>query len=410
MKKFIPFTVKAASDGYMYIEGVANKAVVDRGNDMIDPKAWDLKNYVKNPVLLYNHDRDKIIGRAVDIKPQEDGLHVKARISKSRDSMVSYVRDMIEEGMINAFSVGFSAKDSEKTKDGVNTIKAAELYEVSVVSIPMNQESLFAVTMKDLAAAGSLKNIRRKFLEAKAASEPVLQLQDTLDAMENLGAVREECILALCEACGLTRDELRDILAGDADGVPEAVTTEAQRMLEDLRANDGNDESPEAKAKPSEDGPDMDPDGDDEDEKPAKPKKYKKPEDKVDAEDEEKLASSVATKAPEMTVQTDIQAIMTQNNVLMAALIGEVQKLNALMTQYLAAEEVEAEAEEKPEEEKPGEEAVEASPSTAPESEVAPSDAGGKTSSEEDAATKLLELKLAEIKATLEKVKKTARK
>jgi HK97 family phage prohead protease len=406
MKKFIPFTVKAASDGYMYIEGVANKAVVDRGNDMIDPKAWDLKNYVKNPVLLYNHDRDKIIGRAVDIKPQEDGLHVRARISKSRDSMVSYVRDMIEEGMINAFSVGFSAKDSEKTKDGVNTIKAAELYEVSVVSIPMNQESLFSVTMKDLASAGGLKNIRRKFLEAKAAGEDVLQLQDMLDAMENLGAVREECILALCEACGLTRDELRDILAGDADGVPEAVTTEAQRMLEDLRANDGNDESPEAKAKPTDDGPDMEPDGDvdDEDKKPAKPKKSKKPADD-DQADEEKLASSVATKAPEMTVQTDIQAIMTQNNVLMATLISEVQKLNALMTQYLAAEAVEAEQED---EEEGAEEPADGQGEPSDKPAETPEDAGGKTSSEEDAATKLLELKLAEIKATLEKVKKTA--
>jgi hypothetical protein len=408
MKKFTPFTIKAASDGYTYIEGVANKAIVDRGNDLIDPKAWDLKNYQKNPVILYNHDRDKIIGRAVECKPQEDGLYIRCRISKSRDAMVSYVRDMIEEGMINAFSVGFSSKDAETTKDGVNTIKSAELYEVSVVSIPMNQDSLFEVSMKDLASAGNLKNVRRKFLESKAASESVLQLQDMLDAMEALGSDRETCILALCDASGLTRDEMRDLLAGDNGDIKPELLEEAGRMLDGLRENDGNDEAPEAKGKPGqydEDEAEADPEADDGDKKPStkKPKKSKKPP-MEEPEDGEKSVA-VPGNGSDMSVQTDVQAILTQNNVLIANLIGEVQKLNALMTQYLAAEEVEDQRDEDesgaPEDGGDGEsaEAPEEAPAT-----------GGKISDADEAASKLVEMKLAEIKAVLERVKKTGPK
>jgi len=360
VKKFVPFTLKAATDGYTYIEGVANKAIVDRGNDLIDPKAWDLKNYGKNPVILYNHDRDKIIGRAVDIKPQDDGLYIKCRISKSRDSMVSYVRDMIEEGMINAFSVGFASKDAAKSKDGVNTITSAELYEVSVVSIPMNQDSIFTVTMKDIAAAGSLRDVRRKFLEAKAASEKVLQVQDMLDAMESLGADREECILGLCEACGVTREEMRGVLSGDAGEAPDSLVAEAQKMLDTLRGDDATD-------------------------------------------DAEAKSVAVPGNGSEMTVQTDVQAILQQHTVLLASLIGEIQKVGALLSAVVDRQDVAAATEAaEPAEAAP---APAATPAPEPPKQDGACQSCGKISDSEELTHKMVAAKLAQIKATLQSVR-----
>ena len=46
----------------LLIEGWANKAVVDRGGDMIPKDAWDLKNYSKNPIILFSHDKNQPIG------------------------------------------------------------------------------------------------------------------------------------------------------------------------------------------------------------------------------------------------------------------------------------------------------------------------------------------------------------
>lgn len=128
------------------IEGWANKAVIDRGGDIIPKSAWNVENFKKNSIILFNHDKNFPIGKAVAIEARDEGLYVKAKISGSADPGISRIRDLIKEGVLNAFSVGFDSTDEIKSADGYNEIKAAELFEISVVSIPMNQDSLFSTT------------------------------------------------------------------------------------------------------------------------------------------------------------------------------------------------------------------------------------------------------------------------
>lgn len=138
---------KVANSGKgVNIEGWANKAVVDRGGDIIPKSAWRLENYQKNPIVLFNHDKSKPIGKVTAVEARDEGLYVKARISGSADPEIAKIRDLISEGVLNAFSVGFDMIDSEASSDkGVTEIKAAELFELSVVALPMNQDSLFSV-------------------------------------------------------------------------------------------------------------------------------------------------------------------------------------------------------------------------------------------------------------------------
>ena len=142
------FKMSEASRGGVNIEGWANKAVVDRGGDIINKEAWNLDNFHKNAMILYNHDRDKPIGKAIKVEPRDEGLYIKARISGSSDPEITKIRDLIREGILNTFSVGFDCKREEKSEGGVNEIKEAELFEVSVVTLPMNQDSTFTVSKK----------------------------------------------------------------------------------------------------------------------------------------------------------------------------------------------------------------------------------------------------------------------
>ena len=66
-----------------------------------------------------------------------------AKISKSSGE----IKDLIKDGVLGAFSVGFRVKDADYNKetDGY-TIKDAELFEVSVVSVPCNQGAMFSVS------------------------------------------------------------------------------------------------------------------------------------------------------------------------------------------------------------------------------------------------------------------------
>lgn len=143
------FKIKAAADGSVEIEGWANKAVIDRGKDLIAKEAWKVENYKKNSIMLFNHDHSQPIGKVLAVEPKDEGLFVKAKISNSKDPMISRIRDLVKEGILNSFSVGIMV-DDEDFKDGVNHVKSAELHEISIVSVPMNQESQFSVTVKSL--------------------------------------------------------------------------------------------------------------------------------------------------------------------------------------------------------------------------------------------------------------------
>jgi len=134
-------------DGGVHICGMASTADKDRANDVIRADAWTkggLSNFEKNPIILFNHNYDKPIGRATGLKVTENGLELKAKISKSAPD---HVAQLVKEGILGAFSVGFRVKDADyiQETDGL-MIKDAELFEVSVVSVPCNQAATFSIS------------------------------------------------------------------------------------------------------------------------------------------------------------------------------------------------------------------------------------------------------------------------
>jgi HK97 family phage prohead protease/HK97 family phage major capsid protein len=133
-------------DGGVHICGMASTHDEDRANDVIMAEAWTkggLRNFEKNPIILFNHDYNKPIGRATGLKVTENGLELKAKISKSAPD---HVAQLVKEGILGAFSVGFRVKDADyiTETDGLK-IKDAELFEVSVVSVPCNQAATFSL-------------------------------------------------------------------------------------------------------------------------------------------------------------------------------------------------------------------------------------------------------------------------
>lgn len=141
------FKALEEDDGGVHICGMASTADQDRANDVIKAEAWTkggLNNFEKNPIILFNHNYDKPIGRATGLKVTDNGLELKAKISKSAPD---HVAQLVKEGILGAFSVGFRVKDADyiAETDGL-MIKDAELFEVSVVSVPCNQAATFSLS------------------------------------------------------------------------------------------------------------------------------------------------------------------------------------------------------------------------------------------------------------------------
>ena len=139
------FKAQPSDDGSVKIRGYASTNDTDRAGDVIEKDAWlkgGLDNFKSNPILLFNHDYNTPIGKATALEVTEYGLKIEGMISKSAGK----IAEMVKEGILGAFSVGFRIKDADNIEetDGLR-IKDAELFEVSVVSVPANQSAIFSV-------------------------------------------------------------------------------------------------------------------------------------------------------------------------------------------------------------------------------------------------------------------------
>lgn len=157
------FKALSSEDGSVMIRGMASTIDVDRAGDVIASEAWakgGLENFLKNPIILFNHDYDRPIGRATKLSVTDQGLEMEAKISKSAPANVC---ELVKEGILGAFSVGFRVKDADyiKETDGLR-IKDAELFEVSVVSVPCNQTATFSLA-KSFDSMEEYENFKKTF-------------------------------------------------------------------------------------------------------------------------------------------------------------------------------------------------------------------------------------------------------
>lgn len=228
------------------IEGLANAATVDRAQEIISPKAWNLENYKKNPVVLFDHGHDPAfgflpIGKAVEVTPTEDGLYTKIIISGSSNDKISAVRDLIEEGILKTFSVGFDPKETEKTgEDGKQTmITKAELIETSIVPIPMNQDSTFSKLekKKHYWKSGFAKKWYNRFYEraelCKKGAWAATAIHQTMFDLLEVGEIsnRDAAIKFVAQEAGATMADVKRVMAGDVTPIPENILKAFHRVL-----------------------------------------------------------------------------------------------------------------------------------------------------------------------------------
>lgn len=144
------------------IEGYASTEEQDRHGDIVAPEAFSkaLGVYMKNPVILLQHDLDKPIGKVIRAEARDDGLFVRAEVFHEETI------ESIENGVLKAFSIGFYPLlvVAKNTKTGEELpldqwqnlgfeemskfspyIKELELVEISIVSVPSNRNSLFTL-------------------------------------------------------------------------------------------------------------------------------------------------------------------------------------------------------------------------------------------------------------------------
>lgn len=123
------------------IKHYISKKTVDRGGDIVLPDSINDKSYAKNPIVLFNHNGDRPVGKSLWRKADDEGMLSKTQFGTTPDADDIYLLNV--EGILNAWSIGFIPKKWDWDEEAkTTTFTDIELLEYSSVSVPMNQDAV----------------------------------------------------------------------------------------------------------------------------------------------------------------------------------------------------------------------------------------------------------------------------
>ena len=137
-------------DSIVFISGYASvyrtpegNIQVDRDDEIVNTDNIDLSSYEKNPILIYNHQFDRVLGRITSITKDYKGLYVEAEVHRLKGEEAAY--EAVKKGLIKSFSIGFVPKEYDILAGDIVQITSAELVEISLAPVQSNPEALFRV-------------------------------------------------------------------------------------------------------------------------------------------------------------------------------------------------------------------------------------------------------------------------
>lgn len=219
----------------LFVEGYASTNDVDRVGDVVPTSVWEkgIQNYLNNPVILAFHDHRQPVGRMVEHKIDSKGLFIKARVSPADEKIYNKVKDEV----ITGFSVSFRVLDAEYNSQAeVFIIKELELLEISLVSVPANQNTLFSLS-KSFATEDEYQLFKLQFVKdsqsAKGLDTSVIETNSNKEEIEMSPQELEALLAKTAEQTAKSIIEAQAKAAADAEA---ARLAEVKRQEEITKA------------------------------------------------------------------------------------------------------------------------------------------------------------------------------
>lgn len=151
----------------------------------------DLSRLNNKGAVLFNHDRDKLIGAVTTAHMDADRVG-RATLKISTVGLGSEMWSMIEEGILSHISIGYNIKDYYLDGDNI-IVTNYEIYEISLVTVPADE------TVGIGRSLGDDDNYAEELSEAQNSTEeePCLELTDS--ELEVLVSQRPELLKKLQE-------------------------------------------------------------------------------------------------------------------------------------------------------------------------------------------------------------------
>lgn len=146
-KPFLTKSFKARLTDDNTVEGYASTyGNVDHANDIVEQGAFTktLQQNGHKVKFLWQHDIKQPIGVIEELRDTAQGLFFKARFSNSTAGQDA--RTQLKEGVVDSFSIGYRVINATKGRAAngrpINRLTELALHEISVVTIPCNDEAV----------------------------------------------------------------------------------------------------------------------------------------------------------------------------------------------------------------------------------------------------------------------------
>ena len=144
IRAFVAQTVKSVDKSARAVTHLITTASLDRAGDVVEPGGADLANFMRNPVVIANHDYtiQNVVGRALSMEITEDGILAKTQF---RDTDLAKDAFALAQEGLGGWSIGFRPIEYDSVKDEKGRLKGFrfkrwEMLEYSIVAIPMNPD------------------------------------------------------------------------------------------------------------------------------------------------------------------------------------------------------------------------------------------------------------------------------
>ena len=213
---------------------VASSEAVDRYGDIIVAEGWQLNQFKKNPVALWQHNGANPIGTWKDVHVQDGKLMATLEMVKPGiSSIADMIRGMIEQRVLRAVSVGFQPDpraiepilDQKGNRTGGYRYMKSDLLEISVVSIPANPEALSVAK-----AMGMSREAMETIFESPVSSRNGPSARSAASTTKKVPpmATLAERIAARSASIANIRDQITEISV--ADDLDETRSTQIEEL------------------------------------------------------------------------------------------------------------------------------------------------------------------------------------
>ena len=227
--------------GKRIIRGYASVGnIMDRQGEIITLEALQgaKDDLLRNHTIFLEHKHSSLpVGKTIEVEVDEKGLLITVEFTKA--SFADDVWQLIEEGILNSFSIGGRVLDSEEKRfeDGsiVNVITKIELFETSVVGIPANPAAKFELVSKSFMSAIQ-DEIRKKEgkgdmaeskdnLEKEVPTQEVLEETSTKDEVLEVEKTEEttESDVTI-EKSEVEQDQTEEVIEAEVEETVEEIT------------------------------------------------------------------------------------------------------------------------------------------------------------------------------------------